>query len=342
MRPRSDADEQPLDLDVYGFRVRIKDRRGAVSNLLGLDYAWFASTPNDDPDLEIIINGEPNLDRFSGARAVSVGPRGVLYRWNGLFITDMGGRAVLEYEPKLKRVVVSYRDEETAHEALYTFLNKRINTHLDKCGFVRLHALALVGHRSGATALMLPSGGGKTTLALRALETDGVKLLSDDSPLVDRQGMVHPFPLRMGLTASDASAETRLRLRPIELMEARRKLAIEVETFKDRIADRPEPLRHVVIGRRVLSDEASLHEARRRDALGPLFRESIVRPSIYEGLRILQEHGRNENVQKIKNLAGRALCCASFLKGARVWTLDMGTDHAANWAALSPLVDGRV
>jgi hypothetical protein len=342
MRRWRDADEHAFGLDVYGFRVRIADPRGQVSNLLALDYAWFASAPGGDPDLEIVINGElPDTGRFTGARAVSVGPHGAVYRHNGLVITDVGGRAILEYEPERKRVAVGYSDEQIAHEALFTFLRKRINTHFDRLGFVRLHALALVGPRGGATALMLPSGGGKTTLALQALETDGIKILSDDAPLIDRQGMVHPFPLRMGLTASDASAETRLRLRPIELTEARRKLAIEVETFEERIADRPEPLRHIVIGRRVLSDRASLREARRRDALGPLFRQSIVQANLSEGLRILQENGRSENLEKIKNLGGRALRCASFLKRARVWTLDMGSDHAANWAALSPLVDGR-
>ena len=327
-------------MDVYGFKVHIRDRRGAVSKLLGLDFAWFASASNDEPDLEIVIDDKaPDIGRFAGARAASIGPRGVLYRHNGSLITDMGGRALLEYEPEHSRVVITYRDEAAAHEALYTFLNKQITKHLDKVGFVRLHALALVGQGGGATALMLPSGGGKTTMALHALETDGIKLLSDDGPLVDRRGMIHPFPLRMGLTASDASAETQRRLRPIESTEARRKLAIEVDTFEDRIADRPEPLRHIVIGRRVVSDQASLHEVRRRVALGPLIREAIVPPTLYEGLRVLQETGRKETVQKIRGRAGRAICCASFLKRARVWTLDMGTDPARNWAALSSLVD---
>ena len=332
-----------LDLDVYGLRVRIEDPRQAISGLLGLDYAWFASPPGDGgADLDVVIGDErPDIRRFTGARAISIGPRSVLYRWNGHLVTDMGGNAIVEYEPLRKRVLVNYRDEQVAHEALFTFLNKRINTHFDKLGLVRLHALALVGQHGGATALMLPSGGGKTTLALQVLESDGVKLLSDDAPLIDRRGMVYPFPLRMGLTASDAPAEARTRLRPIELMEARAKLAIEVETFKDRIAAHPEPLRHLVIGRRVLTDKASLYQARRRDAVGPLFRESIVRPNFYEGLRILQENGGKEKVQKFRGLAGRAVCCASFLKGARVWALDMGTNHASNRDALLPLLEGR-
>ena len=52
---------------------------------------------------------------------------------------------------------------------------------------------------------MLPSGGGKSTLALRALRDEGT-LLSEDSPLLDRRGRLHPFPLRIGINATTPTA----------------------------------------------------------------------------------------------------------------------------------------
>jgi hypothetical protein len=66
-----------------------------------------------------------------------------------------------------------------------------------------LHALELVGGQ-GAVAVMLAAGRGKSTIALRALRDQGVRLLSEDSPLLDRRGRLHPFPLRIGVNASDA------------------------------------------------------------------------------------------------------------------------------------------
>ena len=51
---------------------------------------------------------------------------------------------------------------------------------------------------------MLPSGGGKSTLALRALQEPGIGLISEDSPLLDRRGRLHPFPLRIGVNETDA------------------------------------------------------------------------------------------------------------------------------------------
>ena len=52
-----------------------------------------------------------------------------------------------------------------------------------------MHGVGLVGGQGGVV-VMLPMGGGKTTIALRALREDGVRLLSEGSPLIDRHGNV--------------------------------------------------------------------------------------------------------------------------------------------------------
>ncbi len=62
----------------------------------------------------------------------------------------------------------------------------------------RVHALALAVDRR-AMLVLLPMGGGKSTLGAELLRHPDVQLLSDDSPLVDRAGRVHAFPLRLGL-----------------------------------------------------------------------------------------------------------------------------------------------
>lgn len=327
-----------VELDFYGLTVRIDDSGHAVSKALRLDFAWFVA-PTGSPDFEISISEGPlDLDSFSGAPAISIAPRRVVYRWEGLLVTDVAGKAIVVHDPEAAWMRVSYMDASIAYEYVYAFLYKKVMAYIETIGLMRLHALTVVG-RDGAVAVMLPSGGGKTTLARKVLEESDFKLLSEDAPLVARNGMVHPFPLRIGLDASDASSEVAGGLRRIELTEARPKVAIEIDSFRDRISDQAEPLRHLVIGRRMLGDRASLEEVMARHAAGLLFRENVVGAGLYQGLRFLHQEGRTATWRKLRRIARKSRCSASILRRARVWHLDLGTNHDRNWAALRALLD---
>ena len=67
----------------------------------------------------------------------------------------------------------------------------------------RIHALG-ISHNDEGILCILPQGGGKTTLGLSLLKKyDDVKLLSDDTVLISRDGMLIPFPVRIGLCEED-------------------------------------------------------------------------------------------------------------------------------------------
>ena len=169
--------------------------------------------------------------------------------------------------------MIQGEDAAIVHEAAYLFLLSRIGEHLDALRLPRLHALGLTG-RQGAVAVMLPSGGGKSTLALHALEEGRVRLLSEDSPLLDRRGRLHPFPLRIGVNAVDAALLPSDHVRRIERMEFHPKLALDLNAFRDRIEPDPQPLRHLVIGQRSLGPVAALEPVSRSVALSPLVASS--------------------------------------------------------------------
>ena len=180
------------------------------------------------------------------------------------------------------RLTVQGEDEHLVHEAAYLYLLSRFGEHLESKGLTRVHALALTGPR-GAIALLLPSGGGKSTLALRALRADGVRILSEDSPLLDRRGRLHPFPLRIGINASDADQLPLGSVRRLERMEFHPKLALDLDAFADRIEPSAQRLRHIVIGRRTLGREARLERVPKAAAIGALMREAVVGVGICRG-----------------------------------------------------------
>ena len=111
----------------------------------------------------------------------------------------------------------------------------------------------------------MPSGGGKSTSGAAGARRRPRRILSEDSPLLDRSGRVHPFPMRIGVNPTDASLVPEgLAVRRQERIEFHPKLALDVEAWADRVEPRPQPLRNLVIGRRTL-DQSGPSRSPRRD-----------------------------------------------------------------------------
>jgi hypothetical protein len=327
-------------LEVHGLGVVVGGDWPEVVEQVRLDFAWFEQPTAGAPsaDVEVAIERRsPDFDALGDGVASFVTPRNVVYQDGERTIVDYFGRAVSILDRASGRLVVQGEDEHLVHEAVYHFLLSRIGEHLESRGLTRLHALALSGGQ-GAVAVMLPSGGGKSTLALRALRADGVRLLSEDSPLIDRRGMAHPFPLRIAVNPTDVASLPDGAVRRMDRMEFHPKLVLDLEAFADRVESRPQPLRHLVIGRRSLGTHASLEPVPRRSAVSTLIREAIVGVGIYQGMEFILQHGMRDTVGKLGIAATRTACCSAVLARAKVWQLTVGRDHARNWETLAPLL----
>lgn len=327
-------------LEVHGLGVAVGGDWPEVVEQVRLDFAWFERPASGAPfaDVDITIERRPpDFEALGDGVASFVTPRNVVYQDGERSIVDYFGRAVTIVDRAAGQVVVQGEDEHLVHEAAYHFLLSRIGEHLEARGLTRLHALGLSGG-DGAVAVMLPSGGGKSTLALRALREDGVRLLSEDSPLIDRRGNAHPFPLRIAVNPTDAASLPEGSVRRMDRMEFHPKLVLDLEAFSDRVETQPQPLRHLVIGRRSLGTNASLEPVPRRSAVSTLIREAVVGVGIYQGMEFVLQHGMRDVVGKLGVAATRASCCSAVLARARVWQLTVGRDHARNWDALAPLL----
>ncbi len=326
-------------LDVYGLRASLAGDWPEVLDQLLLDFAWFrAEVAAGAEDVRSRCSAAPpDFDAFGPLEASFVTPRNVVYEKGGLTVIDYFGRALSVLDREQGLLTIQGEDEHLVHEAGYLFLLSRVGEHLDRIGLPRLHALGLAAP-DGAVAVMLPSGGGKSTLALRAIEADGVGLLSEDSPLMDRHGRLHPFPLRIGVNEVSAQGLPADKLRRLERMEFHPKLALEVEAFADRIEAEPQPVAHVVVGRRSLGRTARLEPLPRRAAAGTLLREAVVGVGLYQGMEFVLQRGVVDTLRQARPAAVRSARCTALLRRAKVWRLTLGRDHDDNWRALAPLL----
>lgn len=327
-----------LTLAVHGLVVAVSSDWDEVLKAIAADFAWFEVPPGAPPEIRIeIVRADPDFDAFGEGVASFVTPRNVVYQVADSTVVDYFGRAVSVLDRSTGALTITGMDVHLVHEAAYQFLLSRLGEHLDRIGLVRLHGLGLSG-ASGAVVVMLPSGGGKSTLALRALEDDHVRILAEDTPLLDRGGFLHPFPLRIGINATDAERLPPGSVRRIERMEFHPKLALDLQSFRHRIDPQPRPLAHIVVGVRSLGRSAELKAVPRRAAVGPLLREAVVGVGVYQGMEFVLQRGLRDVVGKAGTAALRTRCCGAGLRGASVWRLTLGRDHERNWEALRPLI----
>jgi hypothetical protein len=326
-----------VELDVYGLSVAISSDWGEVLGAVRGDFAWFERPPAGAQLNLVIERRSPEFSDFSDLKPAFVTPRNVVYQSGDRTVIDYFGSALSIYDRSRNRLLIQGEHPHLVHEASYHFLLSRIGEHLDAIRMPRLHALGLSG-ADGAVAVLLPGGGGKSTLALRALRDDRARLLSDDSPLIDRRGRLHPFPLRVGVNPEQADDLPPGNVREMERMELHPKLLLDIDPYRDRIERDPQPLRHIVIGERSLGPEARLERVPRRAAFGPLLREAVIGVGLYQGMEFVLQHGAIDVARQVKPALVRARCCAAGLARSTAWRLILGRDHERNWEALLRLV----
>ena len=326
--------------EIYGLRAHLSGDWPEVVESVRLDFAWFEVPLVGGNGFDVHITVEhrpPDFDAFGPIAASFVTPRNVVYQQNGRSIVDYFGRAVSVLDRANGSLTVQGEHRALVEEAVYLYMLSRIGEHLESRGLVRVHGLSLAGPH-GAVTVMLPSGGGKSTLALRALRADGVRLLSEDSAVLDRRGRLHPFPLRIGINETQAEMLPPGHVRRIDRIEGHTKLAFEVHGFADRVESEPQPLRHIVIGQRSLGTEPRLERLPRRAAAGTLLREVVVGVGIYQGMEFLLQRGLRDVAGKSGLFTGRAVACSAALARAHVWRLTLGREHARNWELLRTLL----
>ncbi len=248
-------------LDVYGLRASLTGDWPEVIDQLLLDYAWFRRELEGPAEVEVEVQRRPpDFGAFGELDASFVTPRNVVYEHGALTVIDYFGRALSVLDRDRGRLTLQGEDEHLVHEAGYQFLLSQDRR-------------APRPHRAPAPARAGPvharrGGRGDAPLGRRQVHAGAARapgrrrqLLSEDSPLMDRHGRLHPFPLRIGVNEASAQDLPAEKLRRLERMEFHPKLALEVEAFAERIRPEPQQLAHIVVGRRSLGTSARLDTA---------------------------------------------------------------------------------
>ena len=324
-------------LNIHGVVVRVDCADAEIAARLSDDFSQFLSTESSTaPMVELVlIRDEPRYDELPPIRASIHTPRNVCYDAGDLTYIDYFGKALAIYQRSRQRIEVRSARPHLLHEIGYLTLLSRVSEQLERRGLHRVHALA-VAKQGRSAIVLLPSTGGKTTLALHFLQAgDGWRLVSEDSPLVDRGGRLHPMPLRLGVMSDEPPPFPAQFVTYFERMEFGPKYLVSLRAFPGAVETEVTEPAWVFIGRRTLGNACRIAPASRRLGFRALTSDMIVGLGLYQGLEFLLRRSALDLFAHTKLIAGRTRAAMALLRRARVYEIELGRDLDLNASTLS-------
>jgi hypothetical protein len=331
--------------DFYGFVVTLTSDREDVVREVTRDFAWFV-VPADrghsplEPDMRVTIAFEaPRYSQLPAVPASVLTPRNISFRDGDVSYVDYFGRGLAVVNTKAGTCDIYGTEFDLVREIAYLFLLSTVGQYLDSKGLHRIHAMG-VNYKGHGILLLLPSGGGKSTMTMELLKHPEFTLLSEDTPLIDRKGRVHPFPLRLGFRNDGGTEVPEEQRRTLQRMEFDPKTFVDISFFRHRLSDAVDP-GLILVGERNLGIESSIALLSKRGALKAMIKYLVVGLGVYQGLEFLLERGLWEVTGKAGVAASRMRNAVALLRRAPSYKFVLGRDTAKNSQTLIEFIKRR-
>jgi hypothetical protein len=317
-------------------RVECNDERTA--EFVRSDFSYFHAhsvAESEIPDVTVrVFLGRPPYDRIpEGTVATAHTKDAVVYKNRDLLYYDSGGEALVIYDTRDNSAEIHSLSYDLLFEKSYLMISSRVGELLDRANRHRIHAMGIAIEGQGIICV-LPMGGGKTTLALSLLELDGFQLLSEEIPLVSKDGRLHPFPIRMGVMETDGLSIPEVYLKPFNRKHHGPKTLIDIEYFRHRIATTAEP-GFFFLGKRVHSTKPSIRRISKFRAFLAMYHACVVGVGVPQLLEYLLRFDLHDLARQLPILWSRLVASTALVWRSETYELLLGQDRNANAALLA-------
>jgi hypothetical protein len=324
--------------DFYGLTIEVSCTVRELVEEVRRDFAYFQVPPREGQlRVEIRLQAPP-YSELPAIPASFLTPRNICFHNGKLSYIDYFGRGLAVFDRHARQCTIYGTDRELVHEIAYLFLLSSVGQYLDQRRLHRVHALG-VSYRGRGLLLLLPSGGGKSTMALHLLKRPEVLLLGEDTPLIDRHGRILPFPLRLGVRLGQQTGIPPQYLRTVQRMEFDPKTLIDIDFFQDRVGKEVEPFA-ILVGERNLGNVSEITPLARRRALQALLKYVVVGLGVYQGMEFVLERGVREVLGKGEIAASRLYNSLRLLARAPSYRFVLGRDTTKNFETLLEFCNG--
>ncbi len=333
-----------LEFDFYEVRVRVDCDNDVVRDRVRSDFTYFLGKFPDPAPIDLDISAayrKPDYDRLPPLKAKVYTPRNICYTQGDITYIDYFGRALTRYDRSRNTLAVECDDVHLLHEVIFLSILSRVAEPLERRHIHRVHALA-VEWQGYAALFMMPSGGGKTTLAMEFLRSElPFRVMSEDSPLIDASGRVLPFPLRFGVKGAKPVGFDDEHIVYIERMEFDPKYLISLDAFEGHIATEPATPRFLFFGERTLGKECAVRPASFLVGLRYLLRDMVVGVGLYQGVEFLFQSSALDLLRKSNLFVSRLRRAFGLLRSCEMYVVELGRDPRHNTAELIDFLGTR-
>jgi hypothetical protein len=315
-------------LDIHGLVIECRASTPELEADVVRPFNYFRAASGVDP-IRIVVHATPPPYAALPCSVASFStPRNVVYQNDAGKIIDYYGRGVVLQDAGGRLYTIYSVDHHLLLEAFYLLILSLLGQHCDDHWRLRVHALA-VSRGDVAFLFMMPSGTGKSTLALTLLQHGVARYISDDDPLFDRSGRILPFPRPVGILDGE-----RLREIPaefvyrIERMEFIPKYMVDAAYWADRIETRALERIVLVSTRRVLNGPTSIEPVSSATVFRSLFRDAVLGIGLFQGLEFVVNRSFAELGRKVPVFARRLVLARQLARAARGYRLTVSRDQA--------------
>ncbi len=319
-----------ITFNFYGVKVCVCGYSAVAEKISG-DFEYFKDVNLSVCDINLNVNlVNPPYEKVPKICASMYKNDCISYDSGFIRYVDYSGKALAIYDTKTNSADFFSIDEDLLYEIVYLFIHSRTGELLDKKGMHRIHACSF-SYNEKICIVMLPQGGGKSTLLMELLKNSEIKLISDDTPFVDSKGQIYPFPIRIGVSG-DVDTE----YIPSEYMSIfnRRKFGLKkligYQFFKNRIETKKYPV-IIICGMRCFSDDPFMGKGGIFTGFSYLFKNCIVGYGLPQVLEYFLIGGFKDNFSKIKIIFSRCRSCINLLmKNRQIYCFRISNKKSEN------------
>jgi hypothetical protein len=317
-------------INLHGYRIHCDAPSEELQTKLVRPFQLFLHEGNVADIAITVRNQVPPYREFPTLEASFSTPRNVVYDRGDIKLVDYFGKGATVEDKSRASFTLYGTDDNFLQEAFYLLVLSIFGQYCDNNGMLRVHAMA-VSYGDKAFIMPIPSGGGKSTMALAMLEEKGFKLISDDEPVVARDGSILPFALRMGTLD-----KTRLATIPdeyiysIDRMEFGVKHFIDARYWEAQLEQRALTDTIYLAATRVLNGEASITPVPKYKVFKSLLRDAILGVGLYQGLEFMLGHSPFTTISKVGTVVRRSVVALKLLRNTTTYRFVLSDDIDEN------------